>query len=324
MIDIFLAPASKQSGSGRAYNYLQDTVVSPVTRSEYDELIPRDLPEELSIWGAVDGNRDEWNQVDKGDFLLFYVGNERYRYAAKVVDTETNAALADSLWPDYHTTSTGGADPNEPWSLIIYMHPAFEVDIPGREIHRAADHEINYPMRFMPLNDQGTSSLESLFGSIEEYFEERSAENSADQTAGQGENPDPSENDDEDPSSTLDTDEASSDIRRPKRTDVQVSLIIRNTTTTKRLKHLYDHECQVCGKQRAQRGGDPYAEAHYIHPLDDSPPGPDDEENILVLYPNHHADFDYGQIKIDPETLQISHEYDDTVGRRFTSTTNTV
>ncbi|RLM52683.1 HNH endonuclease, partial [Halorubrum sp. Atlit-26R] len=39
----------------------------------------------------------------------------------------------------------------------------------------------------------------------------------------------------------------------------------------------------------------------------------DEPENILVLCPNHHTDFDYGQLTVDPETYRVSHTYEEAV-----------
>ena len=37
---------------------------------------------------------------------------------------------------------------------------------------------------------------------------------------------------------------------------------------------------------------------------------------MLVLCPNHHADFDNGVVVVDPDTLEISHPYDRSVDGR--------
>ena len=64
-----------------------------------------------------------------------------------------------------------------------------------------------------------------------------------------------------------------------------------------------------------------YAEAHHIHTLGDEPAGPDVKENILTLCPNHHADFDFGMLEVDPSSFEISHRYDDEVdGSRLRTT----
>lgn len=92
-----------------------------------------------------------------------------------------------------------------------------------------------------------------------------------------------------------------------------MSRIVRNTELAIRLKELYEYRCQVCGEQRRRTAGDAYAEAHHLRPLGGDRPGPDVEENILVLCPNHHADFDYGMITVDPQTLEVTHGYDSEV-----------
>lgn len=112
-----------------------------------------------------------------------------------------------------------------------------------------------------------------------------------------------------------DPDEQSADLAPPKQVETTTSRIVRNTTIGRELKQLYDYTCQVCGNQRQQGPEQAYAEAHHIHPLGATPPGPDDQSNLLVLCPNHHADFDYGVIEVDPESYRIRHGYDSEVDR---------
>lgn len=104
--------------------------------------------------------------------------------------------------------------------------------------------------------------------------------------------------------------EVVSDLRPPERSETTVSRIVRNTALAKELKERYNHTCQVCGEYRQRTPSDRYAEAHHIKPLGGSDPGPDTAENILVLCPNHHSDFDYGMLEVDPDTLTITHSYD--------------
>lgn len=110
---------------------------------------------------------------------------------------------------------------------------------------------------------------------------------------------------------SVDPEEQANDLKPPKK-EYTVSRTVRNTTIAKDVKRIHDHRCQVCGERR-YRDGSGYSEAHHIHPLGDTPPGPDIAENILVLCPNHHADFDFGMLQVEPETLEITHEYDEAV-----------
>lgn len=109
--------------------------------------------------------------------------------------------------------------------------------------------------------------------------------------------------------------EPASDLANPDpdRVETTRSRVIRNTALTHDMKEMYDYECQVCGDTRKGPNGTKYAEAHHIRPLGQPHEGPDEPENILILCPNHHADFDYGRLVVDPETFRISHAYEDDV-----------
>lgn len=105
-----------------------------------------------------------------------------------------------------------------------------------------------------------------------------------------------------------DTQEQAADLESPTRVRTEVSRIIRNTAFVKQPKKEHDYRCQVCGDVRRGPNGMPYAEGHHLHPLGDG--GIDDEANILVLCPNHHSDFDYGLVRINPDTYAIDHQYE--------------
>lgn len=99
------------------------------------------------------------------------------------------------------------------------------------------------------------------------------------------------------------------DYESPEETTTKVTRRIRNTEISNELKQLYEYRCQVCDERRQQSEDDYYAEAHHIKPLKDG--GPDDAANIIILCPNHHADFDFGLVKVEPSNLKITHAYED-------------
>ena len=80
----------------------------------------------------------------------------------------------------------------------------------------------------------------------------------------------------------------------------------RNITLVKRLKKLYNYECQVCGLQIQILNDQYICEVHHIQPLGQHG-GADKSENMIVLCPNHHAMFDNGIISIDLEDKSIIH-----------------
>ena len=66
----------------------------------------------------------------------------------------------------------------------------------------------------------------------------------------------------------------------------------RDNKTIVQLKILRDFKCQICGTQIRKRNGDFYIEAAHIKPKHKK--GRETPDNILILCPNHHKEFDYG------------------------------
>ena len=83
--------------------------------------------------------------------------------------------------------------------------------------------------------------------------------------------------------------------------------IVRNSALSERVKRIHDFSCQVCGERLESPGG-PYAEAAHIKPLGRPDDGPDIEQNLLCLCPNHHKLLDKGGILIEPD-LTVRYQY---------------
>jgi 5-methylcytosine-specific restriction endonuclease McrA len=87
---------------------------------------------------------------------------------------------------------------------------------------------------------------------------------------------------------------------------------VRDTAKSKELKRLYKCKCQVCGYRICvPRAGGVYAEVHHLRPLGGSHVGLDNRNNMLVLCPNCHAEFDAWAMAINPQTGRIAC-FDDT------------
>ena len=92
----------------------------------------------------------------------------------------------------------------------------------------------------------------------------------------------------------------------PEKVKVEVTRIIRDTDITKRLKKLYENKCQICGKAIKLADRD-FSEVHHLQPLGGEHHGPDIEENMMVVCPNHHASLDFKSIFVEPGSLKIFH-----------------
>jgi predicted restriction endonuclease len=88
------------------------------------------------------------------------------------------------------------------------------------------------------------------------------------------------------------------DAAEPERRGTIVNRIIRDTAMTRELKQRYQNRCQICLSAFHLENGVTYSEAHHIRPLGEPHNGPDTEDNILILCPNHHAQCDFCAIKL--------------------------
>lgn len=83
--------------------------------------------------------------------------------------------------------------------------------------------------------------------------------------------------------------------------------IVRDTDMIKKMKKTHDNICQICGKKIMIPNGKGYSEGHHLQKLGGIHKGPDIKENVIILCPYHHTEFDYGSIAINPDTLLVEH-----------------
>jgi putative restriction endonuclease len=83
-----------------------------------------------------------------------------------------------------------------------------------------------------------------------------------------------------------------------------ITRIVRDTEQARRIKALYDHECQMCGIRLVGLAG-PYAEAAHIRLLGAPHDGHDVSEDILCLCPNHRVLFDHGGVAVGADLALI-------------------
>ncbi|WP_338738646.1 HNH endonuclease [Haloplanus salilacus] len=99
----------------------------------------------------------------------------------------------------------------------------------------------------------------------------------------------------------------------PRRFRTLVDRVERDPDRVARLKSLYDDRCQLCGTRLASSDGTGYSEVHHLRPLEAPHGGSDVTENMLVLCPNHHVDFDNGVVRVHVDDLSVDHPYDSAV-----------
>lgn len=83
----------------------------------------------------------------------------------------------------------------------------------------------------------------------------------------------------------------------PQKSKSEVFRFIRDPVSVRKLKKLYDNKCQICGYTIKYSQNKFYSEVHHYNPLEEN--GNDDVDNMVVVCPNHHTEFDYKLIAID-------------------------
>lgn len=74
----------------------------------------------------------------------------------------------------------------------------------------------------------------------------------------------------------------------------------RDNKTIAQLKVIRGFRCQICGVTITKKDGALYIEAAHIKPKNEK--GPETPDNILILCPNHHKEFDIGKRRIIEHT----------------------
>ena len=182
-----------------------------------------------------------------------------------------------------------------------YLHPDFSfsktVYVKQRAIRKAVRGELGEQIRNLQTGEEVviTANSENLADAIRLRTSLSSSSLPEGIEAGGVSNPDP--------------ERKASDYEIPDERTSETTRKIRNTAIVNNLKQRYNYRCQICGERRKQSKDDYYAEGHHLKPLSDG--GPDDVRNIIILCPNHHVDFDFGMVKVDPDSLEINHYYED-------------
>lgn len=83
----------------------------------------------------------------------------------------------------------------------------------------------------------------------------------------------------------------------PEKNLYEVNRFLRDPEPVSQLKKLYHNKCQICGFTFEYESGKFYSEVHHYNPLNEG--GNDDFDNMIVVCPNHHSQFDYKMIAID-------------------------
>ncbi|WP_405840458.1 YDG/SRA domain-containing protein [Streptomyces sp. NBC_01518] len=95
--------------------------------------------------------------------------------------------------------------------------------------------------------------------------------------------------------------EEAGEERYPEARTVEIQRLMRSVATSRRVKKLYDGQCQLCGLRLLGPDGEPHSQGAHIRPLGRPHNGPDVEPNILCVCPNCHVRLDVGAVVVDED-----------------------
>ena len=98
----------------------------------------------------------------------------------------------------------------------------------------------------------------------------------------------------------------------PQKDFSEIMRFVRDSSKVKKLKKLYGNKCQICGYTFEYDKNKFYSEVHHYNPLKEL--ADDDFDNMIVVCPNHHAEFDYNLIAINFDGYSIINNKGDKIG----------
>lgn len=225
----------------------------------------------IHIWNFSPSNKNMkiWNAINKNDWMLFYF-NGGYSFVGKINKKLKSKESAKKIFGKKHQ--------NE--NLILFYDEIFEI----KKGFQKTNLEMGYPasipeihkIKLIQAKEDSVKEIIKKFGKLEKYFGIKTLE--------------------------LKNKEImkiipSSMKKEHQKIKTTILRRIRDTVKTKKLKKIYQNKCQICNYSFPEYVRSGYSEVHHVWPMADN--GDDDFDNMLVLCPNHHAEFDYRIVQFD-------------------------
>ncbi|MDB2251369.1 helix-hairpin-helix domain-containing protein [Halorubrum ezzemoulense] len=167
--ELYLTPCNNP----QLNRYFERTVLTGIEQKYYQKYVQDDYGDTLHLWGITQQKGERHSRMGPGEFLLFYSGDSRYKYAAEILAVEQNQELIQSLKTNVFKEKHDVAGFDR-WSYCIYLQSPFSIDIDSKRLHDYAGHSSNQPFGFTKLNKQGKEAIENEYGDIEEYLRSQS------------------------------------------------------------------------------------------------------------------------------------------------------
>ena len=250
-----------------------------LTSIEYDQnkifenkFIKQNQEDKLEhVWNFSNSEKNIkiWGNINKKDWVLFYY-NSRYSYAGQIIKKKKSNTEYKKIFGKEATNK----------NLIIYCDKIYEIKKGFQKTNldmgfRAAIPQI-HKIKLIQAKKNAVKEIIEKCETIENYLEIKSIELR---------------------SKKIEEITPSSMKKEPRKIEMTTLRRVRDTAKSKKLKKIYENKCQICNYSFPQYVISGYSEVHHVWPMSDE--GGDDFDNMLVLCPNHHTEFDYKIIQFN-------------------------
>ncbi len=139
-----------------------------ISRKERLDAFKEKLP--AQFWGVTAKQKEDAN-ISKGDIFLFYEGDTKYRHAAVVDSLDDDSDSSDEIWeagPELSDEIWGTEGGEYPY--FVFFSEIREIDLSSKVIAHYADHDIDWVMGFMRLNDQAQNAILDKYDGYEGFL----------------------------------------------------------------------------------------------------------------------------------------------------------
>lgn len=216
------------------------------------------------VWGiSSNTNQENWNEIKKNDVVFFGQKNSEVNYYGIVKAKKIDNSLAAKIW---------GASPrNKTLNHFLFFDNLYNTSINFHQILKYCGIKSDIE----PFSGLHKIKNDSFFDFTHQIPKKERKQKISEKK----------------------TTDIPVDYDGPPGKDVgKVTRFIRDTAKSALLKKKYKDKCQVCGYAIEVSKNKRYSEVHHIFPLKDG--GADNFNNMIVLCPTHHAEFDYRVIGI--------------------------
>lgn len=161
---LFLIPATDRKA---VFRFFSQTMLEGIPRNFYENYTNNDYGEQAHIWGLTSTTEGTWNTFQTGDWVLFYVSKNQYRYAGRVIGKQHNPNLGDAI----RNEILEAENPHRDWDYLLFFDNPIEIQISGESVGEIFDYNMDYPVRVIRVTEERLRPVKEKHGSIRNFIE---------------------------------------------------------------------------------------------------------------------------------------------------------